>query len=109
MQLTRIVVWWCSQYQVRLHDVDSSGGLIYAPRDDDRYITRASSTPEGRIQIDRRVSQERRLIRRLEDSLSSCLDDRKQALYEKVRIQHKVVMDHIVADLSRGLARCALS
>ena len=98
----------CSQYQVQLNECDDDDGglLIYAPRDEDRYITRASDTPEY-IQIDRRVSHERKLIRKLEKSLYSCIDDRKQALYDKVSKRHKQVMDLIVADLHRGLARPA--
>ena len=101
------------QYQVRLlhsNDYDSDGQrLIYAPRDEDCYVKRAAtfSTPEAAIHVDRRVSQERRLIRKLEDSLYSCIDPKKQALYDKVRHQHRMTMDHIIKDLLKGLARSA--
>lgn len=89
--------------------------LIYAPRDEDRYIKRAYATPEVTgitVHVNGRMSQERRLIRKLEDSLGSsdytkpC--SRKQLdLYDKVRSQHKKAMEHIIADLNRGLARSA--
>ena len=79
---------------------DSGAELIYAPRDENRYIT--SAMPAATFRVDRRVSQERRLIRKLKDSLyGSIHDSRKQALYDKVSSQHKLVMDHIVADLKK--------
>ena len=90
--------------------------MIYAPRDENRYITppRRASAPDTAVtlHVDGRLSKERRLIRKLEDSL--CYFDnskpcRKQlVLYDKVRSQHKAAMDCIIADLSRGLSlRCA--
>ena len=87
---------------MRLHEGDCERDrLIYAPRDEDCYIRRASS--ELTIVVDRRLSQERRLLRKLEEGLgSSCvLDHKKQELYDKVRSQHKKAMGHIIADVCR--------
>ena len=104
-----------SQYQVRLNECNSDGyDLIYAPLDEDRYIRRSSSVPEvtaSALHVDGRLSKERRLIRKLEDSLC-CYDDskpcrRQLVLYDRVRTQHKKAMDCIIADLCHGLARSA--
>jgi hypothetical protein len=79
----------------------------YAPRDEDRYITRLHQTADVTVHVDRRLSEERRLIRKLAASLNSSSDDKKQMLYDKVRIRHKKAMQRIIADISRGLVSCA--
>lgn len=54
-----------------------------------------------KVQVDGRLSQERRLIRTLEDSLYDCLDDKKQKLYDKVRKQHTLSMELVIKDVLR--------
>ena len=100
-----------SQYEVQLQGYGPDG-LVYAPRDEDRYIRRAANTPEMSIRDGRRLSQQRRLIRKLEDSLCSCKLEgsckleadttkivTKQLLYDKLRTQHKLAIDRIIADI----------
>ena len=101
---------------MRLHDHDSEHRLIYAPRDEDGYIKRADITDTVAIAVDRRLSKERGLIRRLADELRrqkreddnelDC-DDRKQMLYDKLRKRHRDTMQRIITDLNVGLASSA--
>ena len=105
-----------SQYQVRLHRNESDGAtLIYAPRDEDCYIMSAAADPDEdretnvlTIHIDRRLSLERRLMRKLEASLDRNPDERKNSdkrlLYDKVRRRHKQAMQRIIDDICRGAA-----
>ena len=92
-------------YQVQLHHEEPDGkSLIYAPRDCDSYIRRTCTTPKGKIsiQVDRRLSQERQLIRKLEASLdASSSNAKKQALYDKLRHRHRESMQHVIADMNR--------
>ena len=92
------------QYQVRLHHYASDGNdLIYAPLDEDRYIRRAAARPTpctDTVQVEQRLSQERRLIRVLEDSLNKSPDERMRSLYEKTRARHKKAVRRIIADIT---------
>ena len=97
-----------SQYQVRLDQaLESDGRLIYAPRDLDRYIRRAAAPAEPplTIHVDRRLSQERRLLRQLEASLRTPFsaladaDNKKQMMYESLRERHKEAMQRVIATL----------
>lgn len=99
---------------MRLNRSESEGAtLIYAPRDEDCYIMGAAPESEEddetsvlTISIDRRLSQERRLMRQLEASLDTNSDDRKSTdkrlLYDKVRRRHKLAMQRIIDDICRG-------
>ena len=96
-------------YQVRLdHALESDATLIYAPRDLDRYIRRAAAptTPESMtIHVDRKMSQQRRLLRELEASLRTQwtsltdADEKKQMLYDQLRNRHKEAMRRVIATL----------
>ena len=93
----------CPQYQVRVHHTDSGPhSLIYAPRDADSYVRAlpAAELMPYPILVDRRLSLQRKLIRRLEESLGSASDERKQMMYEKLRQQHKEAMHRVIAHVS---------
>ena len=98
------------QYQVRLTgDGIDGGGLIYAPRDEDGYISRASTAQmPAAIHIDRRLSQQRRLMRKLEASLDTSPDDGTRTdvriLYDKLKERHRRAMSNIIADIRRSVA-----
>ena len=92
---------------MRLLHGDSEGRrLIYAPRDEDRYVRRVSAdadeggTSASEIQVDRRLSQERRLLRKIENSLDDSFDDRKLRMYDTLRNRHKLAMKRIIQDIS---------
>lgn len=94
-----------SQYQIRLHDRDPEGNeLIYAPRDKDCYLKRATAATSSKIDIhvDRRLSRERQLIRKLADSLDRNSNAKKQMMYDKLRSRHNEAMQLIIADMNRG-------
>ena len=105
-------------YQVRLlhgSPDDDDERLIYAPRDENRYIKPvvAAAATEFIIHVDRRLSNERRLIRELEASLMESTTraayDKKHSLMDKLRTRHKEAMRRIIADISLGLASSAWS
>ena len=88
-----------SQYQVRLHHSEANGGsFIYAPRDDDCYIRRLPSP--ATMGSSRRLSQERLFLHKLEASLNSASDRRKQMMYDKLRKRHKQAMQRIIDDVA---------
>ena len=88
-----------SQYQVRLDHAEADGSsLIYAPRDEDCYI-RPPLRPPASIASGRRLSQERRFLRKLEDSLEGSSDQRKQMMYDTLRQRHKQAMQRIIDDV----------
>ena len=103
-------------YQVRLAEgeVDQNACLIYAPRDEDCFIRRSGEKPTkddvyralgSMLQVSRRLSRERRLLRTLEENLNGAdRDDPKKALCDKLRKRHKEAMRPIIADVSREFA-----
>ena len=92
-------------YQIRLHHTDGDGNsLIYAPRDDNCYVKRLESAEKIAVQVDRRLSRERQLMRSLEASFNDSLNDKKHMLYDTLKTRHKKSMQRVIADLSRGAA-----
>ena len=82
--------------------MDSGCNLIYVPRDDDSYVNRLSCPEKIAVQVDRRLSRERQLMRKLEASIDSSLNSKKRMLYDTLRSRHKKSMQIVIADLSRG-------
>ena len=84
---------------MRLDHAEADGSsLIYAPRDEDCYI-RPPLRPPASIASGRRLSQERRFLRKLEDSLEGSSDQRKQIMYDTLRQRHKQAMQRIIDDV----------
>ena len=69
-----------------------------APRDEDCYI-RPPLRPPATIAMSRRLSQERRFLRKLEASLDRSSDPRKQMMYDTLRQRHKQAMQRIIDDV----------
>ena len=93
---------------MRLLHCDTDARLIYAPRDEDRYIrlpcAEGDSSSSLEIHVDRRLSQERRLLRKIEASLDDCFDGRKLKLYDELRSRHRAAMKRIIEDISLGIS-----
>ena len=102
------------QYQIRLLLPRPQDGaqLIYAPRDDDRYVREADRERDATgdttmIQVHGRLSKERVLIRKLEARLAASSSDNRKShrmLNDKLRNQHKEAMQRIIVDVQKGLS-----